>query len=49
MDMHIVRATVYIMAVTFIALPFVSMGSNNADSDAIAVMLMNKLIATVLL
>ena len=37
------------MAVTFIALPLVSMGSNNAVSDAITVMMMNKMIVTVVL
>ena len=39
----------YIMTVTFIALPLVSMGSNNAASDAITVMMMNKMIVTVVL
>ena len=39
-----------IMAVTFIALPSVSMGnSNNTASDAITVIMMNKLIVTVVL
>ena len=37
------------MTVTFIALPLVSMGSNNAASDAITVMMMNKMIVTVVL
>ena len=36
-----------VMVITFIALPLVSMGSNNAASDAISVMMMNKLIVTV--
>ena len=35
--------------ITFIALPLVSMGSNNAASDAITVMMMNKMIVTVVL
>ena len=37
------------MAVTFIALPLVSMGSSNAVSDAIAVMMMNTLIVAIVL
>ena len=37
------------MAITFIALPLVSMGSNNAASEAIIVMVINKLMVTVVL
>ena len=37
------------IAVTFIALPLVSMGSNNADSDAIAVIVINTLIVAIVL
>ena len=37
------------MIVTFIALPLVSMGSNNAASDIIPVMTMNKMIAAIAL
>ena len=37
------------MTVTFIALLLVSMGSNNAASDSITVMMMNKMIVTVVL
>ena len=38
-----------VMVITFIALPLVSMGSNNAASDAITVMVINKLMVTVVL
>ena len=41
--------TVYIREVTFIALPLVSMGSNNAANDANTVTTMNKLIVTIVL
>ena len=37
------------MVVTFIALPLVSMGSNNAVSTAIAVIVMNTLIVAMVL
>ena len=37
------------MGLTFIALPLVSMGSNNAASDAITVMMMNNMIVTTVL
>ena len=41
--------TVYIREVAFIALPLISMGSNNAGSNANIVTTMNKLIVIIVL
>ena len=46
---YIASNSACITELTFIALPLVSMGSNNAASDAITVMMMNKLIVTIVL
>ena len=46
---YIASYSACIMELTFIALPLVSMGSNNAASDATTVMMMNKLIVTIVL